>query len=330
MLGWARIQLVVWLLRLWAGRTRSRGGPPVDPRDFADPFVLRVGSTYFGYATNMGPLNVQVMTSPDLRTWEGLGDALPRLPPWTERGWTWAPAVLQLGDRFVLYYTVREPISGRPAISVASADGPEGPFADTSTGPLVFQLDRGGSIDPSPFADGDGDGSLYLLWKSDDNAHDKPSSLWGQRLSPDGQALVGSPVELLRHDRAWEKPLIEAPSMVHAAGRYYLLYSADWWESPNYAVGYAIGPSPLGPFTKVTYRRPWLETSLQGAGPGGQEFFTDTSGALCMAYHAWTPEVIGYSSGGARTLRVARVDFPHGAPRACAYTSPQASGGGVG
>ena len=305
--------LTVWRLRAWGRLCPSEGCPPVDPRDFADPFVLRVGAVYFAYATNLGATNVQVMTSSDLDRWEALGDALPDLPPWAQRGWTWAPAVTAVAERqLVLYYTVREPRSGRPAISVASAARPEGPFADTSTGPLVFQLERGGSIDPSPFVDRDG--SRYLLWKSDDNANDRPSSLWGQRLAGDGLSLTGVPVELLRHDRAWERPLIEAPAMVRVGERYYLFYSAEWWESPNYSVGYAIGGTPLGPFTKVTRCRPWLACSAAGAGPGGQDFFTDAAGELRMAYHAWTPNTVGYSSGGTRSLRITRVAFPHGAP----------------
>jgi len=302
------------MLRFWARARPSAGSPPVEPGDFADPFVLRVGSAYFGYATNAGAVNVQVMTSSDLRRWEHGPDALPLLPAWAERGWTWAPTVLPVDGRFVLYYTVRERRTGRQAISVAAASRPDGPFLDTSTGPLVFQLDRGGSIDPSPFVDTDG--SPYLLWKSDDNAFDQPTSLWGQPLDPDGMTLTGSPVELLCHDRAWERPLIEAPSMVRIGGRYHLFYSADWWESPSYSIGYAIGRSPLGPFTKVTTRRPWLGSSSRATGPGGQEFFTDLNGVLHVAYHAWTPGAVGYGCGGARSLRIARVDFPHGAPRA--------------
>ncbi len=274
--------------------------------------MLRVGSAYFGYATNVGPTNVQVMTSSDLVSWLPLADALPQLPAWTERGWTWAPVVLSNGGRFVLYYTVREPRSGRPCISAASAARPEGPFVDTRDGPLVFQLERAGSIDPSPFVDVDG--SLYLLWKSDDNGYGRRSSLWIQPLEPDGLSLTGSPVELLRHDRSWERPLIEGPSMVEADGRYYLFYSANWWESPNYTMGYAIGRTPLGPFTKVTRHRPWFGSFADGAGPGGQEFFTDTDGELCMAYHAWTPGTVGYSSGGARSLRIAGIQFRHGVP----------------
>jgi hypothetical protein len=102
--------------------------------------------------------------------------------------------------------------------------------------------------------------------------------------------------------------------MVEVDGRYYLFYSANWWESPNYTVGYAIGRSPLGPFTKVTCRRPWFGSTPEGAGPGGQEFFMNAAGALCMAYHAWTPGTVGYSSGGRRSLRIAPIEFRHGAP----------------
>ena len=288
-------------------------GAPAYPGDFPDPFILRVGSTYYAYATQTGDVNVQVIRSPDLMTWQHLGDALPVLPAWAGSGRTWAPVVLPRADAYVLYYAVREPRSDRQCISVAVADQPEGPFRDVSAEPFIFQLERGGSIDPSPFVDIDG--TAYLLWKSDDNALDQPASIWIQRLTDDGLALTGAPRELLRHDRDWERPLIEAPAMVRSEGHYYLFYSANWWESANYAIGYATSQSPLGPFQKVTGSGPWMATGDQAAGPGGQEFFTDTDGALWMACHAWTPGAVGYAAGGARSLRVTGIGFEGGRPR---------------
>jgi beta-xylosidase len=288
-------------------------GPPVYPGDFPDPFILRVGSTYYAYATQTGDLNVQVMRSPDLATWQHLGDALPILPAWAGPGRTWAPAVLSRVDAYVLYYAVREPRSDRQCISLAVADQPEGPFRDVSTEPFVFQIERGGSIDPSPFVDTDG--TAYLLWKSDDNALDEPASIWIQRLTGDGLALTGAPTELLRHNRDWERPLIEAPAMVRSKRRYYLFYSANWWESENYAIGYATSRSVLGPFRKITRSEPWMAAGHQSAGPGGQEFFTDEGRALWMAYHAWTPGAVGYAVGGARSLRITAIGFLCGRPR---------------
>ena len=280
---------------------QSRSDRPVYDGDFPDPFVLMTGDRYFAYGTQTGDTNVQVMESADLGTWEHRGDALPDLPPWAGRGLTWSPAVLPRGDTFVLYYAVRFEAAGRQCISVATGSDPAGPFVDQSAEPLIFQEERGGSIDPSPFVDGDG--TAYLLWKSDDNAVDRAPGLWGARLQPDGLALAEEPVELLRHDAAWEKPLIEAPSLARVAvGTYVLFYSGGWWESDTYAVGYATGRSPLGPFAKQTTAGPWLASGPGMAGPGGAEVFRVADGTPHLAFHAWTPPRVGYDHGGARSL----------------------------
>ena len=102
--------------------------------------------------------------------------------------------------------------------------------------------------------------------------------------------------------------------MVRVGRRYYLFYSANWWESARYSVGYATAESPTGPFRKVTRSRPWFRSGVVAGGPGGQEFFTDADGALRMAYHGWTPDSVGYGGGGARSLRIARVGFVGGRP----------------
>jgi beta-xylosidase len=283
--------------------------PPADPRDFPDPFVLDAGQRYYAFGTNAGPTNVQVMSSDDLRHWKTEPDALPRLPAWADRGNTWAPAVLSRGDSFVLFYTGRERRAQRQAISVGTSGVPGGPYRDVSAGPLIYQLDLGGSIDASPFVDADG--AAYLLWKADSNAIRRPSSLWIQRLSDDGTTLVAPPIRLLDHDAAWEKPLIEAPSLVRSGETYYLFYSANWWNTDRYAIGYATSSSVTGPYTKVTIERPWFASDAQVAGPGGQEWFVDHSGQLWMAYHGWAPGRIGYPHG-ARSLRLARVSISDG------------------
>lgn len=285
---------------------------PVHPSDFPDPFVLSVDGSYVAYGTNAGGTNVQVLASDDLVTWTPRDDALPRVASWAQPGFTWAPAVLAREGAFVLYYTVREPRTGRQAISLATADEPTGPFIDDSRGPLVFQRNLGGSIDPSPFVDADG--LAYLLWKADANALQRPSSLWAQQLSADGQGLVGRPHRLLKYAGGWEKPLIEAPAAVRRDDTYYLFYSANWWESAAYAIGYAVAPSLLGPYRRITVSGPWFDADDQVAGPGGQEFFVDSSGVLRMAYHGWEPSRVGYANGGARSLRLAEVHFDDGAP----------------
>ncbi|MCU4186089.1 glycoside hydrolase family 43 protein [Acidiferrimicrobium sp. IK] len=278
---------------------------PAAPGDFPDPFVVAVPGGWGAFATNAVGRNVQVRFSPDLNSWEDRPDALPDVASWAVGGFTWSPAVAATPDGWVLWYAVREPVSGRQAISVATCSTWDGPYRDVTTGPVIFQRDEGGSIDPSVFRDSDG--TRYLLWKADANALHRPSSLWGAALGSGGASLAGDPVRLLDHDRGWEQPLIEAPSLWSAGGRYWLAYSAGWWESSGYAMGLAVGEGPLGPFTKLTARRPWVSSDRMAAGPGGQEVFADAAGGLRLAYHAWTPGQVGYANGGARTLRIGRV-----------------------
>ena len=292
---------------------KRRPGAPVYDGDFPDPFVLVAGGRYFAYGTQTGGMNIQVMQSSDLADWQHRGDALPELPSWASQGNTWAPAVLLRGDAYALYYAVRYEAAGRQAISVATSSDPAGPFVDQSAEPLIFQEDRAGSIDASPFVDDDG--AAYLLWKSDDNAVDRAASLWGAPLQSDGLALAGDPVELLRYDAGWEDPLVEAPSLARAGdGSYVLFYSGGWWEGATYAIGYASGSGPLGPFRKETETGPWLASEDGMAGPGGAEVFIDAQGGWRIAFHAWTPPHVGYENGGARSLWIERFDFEDGRP----------------
>lgn len=282
---------------------------PVYNDDFPDPFVLRVGSVYYAYATNVRSNNVPVLRSTDLATWERLGDALPLLPTWARSGasLTWAPSVLPRSHRYALYFTARDNASDRQCIGRAIADAPDGKFKDDSDRPFICQTRLGGSIDPSPFVDEDG--AAWLLWKNDGNCCGLSVGLWIQRLSDDGLSLVGQPTELLRHDRAWEAPLIEGPSMLKHGGRYYLFYSANWYESADYAVGYAIAEAITGPYRKVTTDGPLFAKRGNVAGPGGQEFFRDVKGNQWMAYHAWDARFVGYAKLGRRGLRIDRVTF---------------------
>ena len=286
---------------------------PAYAGDFPDPFVLVTPSSWYAYATNGGGANVQArLSTDDGRTWRELPDALPRLPTWAEPGLTWAPSVQRRADRYVMYYTTRYRRAARQCISVATSHQPAGPFVDTSAEPLVCQLSRGGSIDPVAFRDTDG--ISYLLWKSDDNALGRRSVLWSQRLRADGLGLLGKPVAVLRQDRAWEGYTMEGPTMVRVGKAYYLFYSSGWYDSANYAVGYAVCTSPRGGCRKVTTAGPWLRSRSVAAGPGGQSVFRDRLGRWRIAYHAWSPTKVGYRAGGARQLWIDQLTFTSGRP----------------
>jgi hypothetical protein len=310
------VALLVALLALRApGATAEDGASyqnPVHAEDFADPFVLRSGSLWFAFSTHRGLANIQIFSSADLEHWQSVGTALPFLPGWAEGPWVWAPAVLARSGHHVLYYSVRERATGKFCVTAAtSTTGPQGPYFDGSSGPLVCQRDRGGTIDPSVFTEPDG--RAFLLYKSEGIAGREPTRLWSAPLDDAGLRLAGWPVELLHTEQPWEQPIIENPAMARGDGRYFLLYSASDWSTARYATGYAVCDSPMGPCRRPAHG-PVLASANGATGPGGADFFTDTDGGLWIAYHAWTGSRVGYQSGGSRSLRIDRVTFARGRP----------------
>jgi beta-xylosidase len=276
------------------------GSPAVFCDDFPDPFVLRVGTSYYAYSTNTSGFNVPVLSTHGLFSTGGRRDALPQLPAWSEPGWVWAPAVVAHGSGYLLYYSTRDRSSGQECLSVAASDNPTGPFVDGSPGPLVCPPT--GAYDPSPVAGPSG--QLVLLWSTG-------ATIDGAPLNATGTAVAGSSTTVLVADQGWEGGIVEAPSLVFAGGRSYVFYSGGHWQTASYAIGYAVCGSALGPCAKAP--GPWLASSLDVQGPGSPDFFTDPSGRLWMSLHAWVHGNIGYPNG-ARDLFVLPIGFVNGAP----------------
>jgi beta-xylosidase len=265
----------------------------VYPFDFPDPFVLRVGSTYFAYGTNSTEGNIQIIQSTNLSQWSAVGNALPNLPSWAKPGGTWAPSVLEVGGTFVLYYAavVAGPSGGEECISAATATEPQGPFVDDSSSPLVCQTSLGGSIDPSPFVDADG--TPYLEWKSNGGAG-QPATIWSEQLNASGTGFAGvAPTELLVADQSWQAGIVEAPDLVLSGGRYFLFYSGNNWDSADYAIGVATCSGPLGPCNEPSSEQ-ILASGTDLSGPGGESVFSDADGSLWIAFDAWEPGAVGY------------------------------------
>lgn len=291
---------------------------PVYSTDFPDPQVVRAAGRYLAFATNAGGFNVQVAVSDNLVDWTLLGDALPLLGAWAEPGRTWAPGVVQVKGGWAMYYTARDPSSGRQCVGSAFATRPEGPYTDASARPFVCQLADGGTIDAFPFLDRGG--QRYLYYKNDGNCCGYATWLWGRRLSADGRTLVGPAVRLVRNTEPWEGNVIENPSVLRWNDTYYLLFSGGPWDTEYYAVGYATAAGPLGPYRKAS--EPFLKAAGGIAGPGGQSVVFDAAGLPWLAFHAWQAGNVGYPNG-IRSLNLARLSFPNGVPTVRATTEPQ-------
>jgi beta-xylosidase len=285
---------------------------PVLDADFPDPDVVLVGGTYYAYATNTEGANIQAASSADLVHWTVVGDALPALPVWAVQafGYAWAPDVTADpdGQGYLMYFTARFAIDqgGTQCIGVAAGDAPEGPFVPEGSAPIVCQVGLGGSIDPASFVDDDG--SRWLLWKNDGNSGGGKSWLFLQPLSDDGRALEGEPARLVTAEERFEGSIVEGPTLYKHAGRYYLLYSANDYATPKYAVGWAAAEQPRGPYEKS--REPLLASQLPAGivGPGGQDIVLDAEGQAWLLFHGWRP-------GGYRALYLAPLDWTEAGPQ---------------
>jgi beta-xylosidase len=192
-----------------------------------------------------------------------------------------------------------------------------GPYISAAV-PFICQNTMGGSIDPRTFVDADG--TTYLLWKSDENSiagSTANTSVFSQRLSPDGLSLVGQPVRIFGPDEAWQGHIVEAPDLVLVRGSYDLFYSGGWFNQPGYAVGVAPCAGPLGPCID-TSTTPLLSSNAQGDGPGEESVFTDAQGIWLL----YTPvRSLLPVAGPPRPVAMARLGFGPTGPYLAAPTT---------
>ena len=200
---------------------------PVLTGNFADPHVLKVGDTWYAYATGDLVANLQVARSADLVRWERLDDALPELPEWSvlQKGLTWAPEVARTpaslglrndaawegdlieaptlwrdGDTYYLFYSANDYGSTGYAVGYATAKRVLGPYRDGPGNPILRS--RGRAAGPGGQAVvRDADGGLWLAYHAWDSSAvgDEAGgqrSMWLDRLRfEDGRPQVEGPTD---------------------------------------------------------------------------------------------------------------------------------------
>ena len=194
--------------------TASRGVTARDPST-----IVREGDTYWCFFTGRG---VPSLHSKDLVTWERGPRVLDKVPEWIGKevpkndGVYWAPDLMKIGDRWMLYYSVSSFGAMHSAIGLATTPtlDPDDPaFQWTDHGPVVQSRDGGdfNAIDPAVFLDDDG--TLWLSfgsqWSGLKLVELDPKT--GKRLKPD------EPMTPLAAGQS-----IEAPWIHKRKGIYYL------------------------------------------------------------------------------------------------------------
>jgi GH43 family beta-xylosidase len=265
---------------------------PLPIQQIGDPFVLRApDGRYYCYATS-APDGFKAWVSADLLHWEALGYIYRRRPDSWGVADFWAPEVVYHCGQYLMHYSARWGKNSSLRLGVAVAEDPTGPFEDLANQPM---FDFGYAVIDGHILRND-DGRCYLYYARDcsenivDGRHE--SHLYGVELHANLVSLKGQPVLLARPDQAWELRSgaewrwNEGPFVLKHAGCYYLMYSANFYASHDYAVGYAVAEHPLGPFVKAAHNPLLAATRPEISGPGHNSVTFSPDGAeLIIVYH---------------------------------------------
>lgn len=251
----------------------------------ADPTIFYENGVYYLYGTTTGDFpngeGFQVYTSFDLKKWKGPvgaqnGLALKKGDAYGTKGF-WAPQVFKYNNKFHMIYTADE------NIAIASSDSPLGPFKNDSKAPM---FNSGKQIDPFFFVDQDGKKYLYHVRLTNGNR------IFVAELKDDWSGIKEETLkECISGVLPWENtqnvswPVTEGPTVLKHNDLYYMIYSANDFRNPDYAVGYATAKSPLGPWEKAI-ESPIIsrkDVGINGVGHG--DVFYDKNGKMKYVLH---------------------------------------------
>ena len=268
----------------------------------ADPFVYHENDTYYLYGTS-APDGFRVYTSKDLVNWRYRGFAYrTSKASWPDSAF-WAPEVYKKGDEYFMFYCARglnKKADGYTMrICVAKSKSPLGPFKDVKS--PAFVLDKA-VIDPNVFVDDDGTAYLFYVLDCSENSI---SEIWVGKLNDKWTDFDGKPVKCFGPSQLWEGEIWnEAPFALKHGKFYYLMYSANYFASPNYSVGYAVATNIFGPWKKYE-KNPILKLTEKVWGPGHHCVTKSPDGKeTFIVYH--TQQTYG---SGARQVAIDRLVF---------------------
>ena len=223
-------------------------GNPILPGWYADPEAHVFSGQYWIYPTYSAPYDQQTFldafSSTDLVTWTKHSRILDIAKvKWAKRA-VWAPSVIEKDGWYYLFFGANDIQNDQQVggIGVARARRPEGPFEDYLGKPLIDRFHNGAQpIDQFVFKDRDG--AYYIVyggWRHCNIA----------RLNDDFTGFVPFP-DGSTFKEITPQGYVEGAFMLQKDGKYYFMWSEGGWTGPNYAVAYAVGSSPFGPFERV-------------------------------------------------------------------------------
>lgn len=309
------IMLCVGGMRTMNAESLTYQNPIGNMRDIGDPYILKDDDMYYMYATSAPAIGFKVWTSTNLVDWQEYGLAYDHINSkmWA-RGDFWAPEVIKHGDTYFMSYSARNQTDSL-RIAIATSDSPTGPFVDANSDLIA---EEGSYIDGHFFIDEDGTPYFYYVKDNYENIIDgnHVSHMYVQEMSEDLLSLVGEPTFLFGPDQEWEGlgeefQWNEGPFVLKHDQLYYLMYSANFYAGPDYAVGYAVSEHPLGPFVK-SETNPILSSDLANgiSGPGHNSVTVGMDNeTLYAVYHIHTDFI---NPSGNRRPAIDRLYFENG------------------
>ena len=257
-----------------------RSGNPILPGWYADPEAHVFDGRYWVYPTYSAPYDDQTFmdafSSRDLVAWTKHDRVLDiKHITWAKRA-LWAPSIVHKDGWYYLFFGANDIQNDQQVggIGVARARRPDGPFEDYLGRPLVDRFHNGAQpIDQFVFRDRDG--AYYLVyggWRHCNIARLK-QDFTGFVPFPDGSVFK----------EITPQGYVEGAFMLLKDGKYYFMWSEGGWTGPNYAVAYAVGNSPFGPFERVG--RVLQQEPSVATGAGHHSVLQGASGKWYIFYH---------------------------------------------
>lgn len=231
-----------------AAAQTTYSGNPILPGWYADPEAHVFAGEYWIYPTFSAPYDQQTFldafSSRDLVTWVRHPHVLDTANvKWAHRA-VWAPSIVEKDGWYYLFFGANDIQNDSTVggIGVARSRSPAGPFTDYLGHPLIDAFHNGAQpIDQMVFRDVDG--SYYIVYGG-----------WGHcniaHLNADFTGFIPF-ADGTTFREITPRGYVEGAYMLLHNGRYYFMWSEGGWTGPDYAVAYAVGRSPFGPFTRV-------------------------------------------------------------------------------
>ncbi len=206
----------------------------------------------------------------------------------------WAPEIFHHDGRYYLIFSCKDKATKVHSLYIAVGYSPSGKFTDLLDGDPIYSPGYS-VIDAHLFRDDDGE--IYLFYSRDCSQNIvgsyKLSETYVIKMKKDLTGTVGSPVlvsspsasyEILSGSTRWN----EGPCCIKRNGIYYVIYSCNFYQTPNYLLAYSTATNIMGPYKKAD-NNPILQSSNTVKGTGHNSIFFSPDGTeIFTAYHILT------------------------------------------